>query len=139
MFLGLSITEVRGSISPCLMNVFHPKIPTTLYLFCSALLNAYKLNTLGLGTCVFLDNATSTNKNKHLFAWRMEIVSQSGLSFLRFCFMPAGHMKFAPDQLFSQIASSYKHSDVFTIAELNPPTPICPPHVSYMPTFLTKL
>ena len=68
--------------------------------------------------CVFLDNATSTNKNEYLFAWGMEIVSQSGLSFLHFCFMPAGHTKFAPDQLFSQIASSYNHSDVFTIEEL---------------------
>ena len=68
--------------------------------------------------CVFLDNATSTNKNKYLFAWGMEIVSQSVLSFLRFSFMPAGHTKFAPDRLFSQIASSYNHSDVFTIDDL---------------------
>jgi len=41
--------------------------------------------------CIFLDNASSTNKNKYLFAWGMEIVSQSRLSFLRFSFMPAGH------------------------------------------------
>ena len=68
--------------------------------------------------CVFLDNASSTNKNKYLFAWGMEIVVQSTLSFLRFSFMPAGHTKFNPDRLFSQIASSYSHADVFTIVEL---------------------
>ena len=67
---------------------------------------------------VFLDNATSTNKNKYLFAWGMEIVDQSVLSFMCFSFMPAGHTKFAPDRLFSQIASSYNNSDVFNIDEL---------------------
>ena len=77
--------------------------------------------------CVFLDNAASTNKNKYLFAWGMEIVTLSVLSFLRFSFMLAGHTKFAPDQLSSQIASSYNHSDVFTIDELKS---LCQPYAT---------
>lgn len=77
---------------------------------------------------LFMANATSTNKNKYLFAWGMEIVNQSVLSFLRFSFMPAGHTKFAPGRLFSQIASSYNHSNVFSIDELKQ---LCQSHAMY--------
>lgn len=41
---------------------------------------------------IFLDNATSTNKNQYLFGWVLVLI-------LRFCFLVAGHTKskFAPD------------------------------------------
>ena len=68
--------------------------------------------------CMFLDNATSTNKNRYLFSWGMHMVEQHNVQFMRFSFMLAGHTKFAPDRLFSQIATSYNNSDIFTIEEL---------------------
>ena len=40
------------------------------------------------------------------------------LDYIRFCFMVAGHTKFAPDRLFAQVSNSYNHRDVFTITEL---------------------
>ena len=67
---------------------------------------------------IFLDNAASTNKNRYLFSWGMEIVEQRTLDYVRFCFMVAGHTKFAPDRLFAQVSNSYNRSDVFTIDEL---------------------
>ena len=65
-----------------------------------------------------LDNATSTNKNKYLFAWAMEMVSRGTISHVHISFMLAGHTKFAPDRLFSIIGNAYKSADVFTIHEL---------------------
>ena len=67
---------------------------------------------------IFLDNATSTNKNKYLFSWAMEMVDKAELEHLHISFMIAGHTKFAPDRLFSIIGSAYKAEDVFTIDEL---------------------
>lgn len=67
---------------------------------------------------IFLDNATSTNKNKFLFAWAMELVSRGVISHVHISFMIAGHTKFAPDRLFATIGSAYKVADVFTIDEL---------------------
>lgn len=67
---------------------------------------------------VFLDNASSTNKNRYLFSWGMEMVDQRKIDYIRFCFMVAGHTKFAPDRLFAQVANSYNREDVFTITEL---------------------
>lgn len=67
---------------------------------------------------IFLDNATSTNKNKFLFAWAMELVSRGVISHVRISFMIAGHTKFASDCLFATIGSAYKVADVFTIDEL---------------------
>ena len=67
---------------------------------------------------IFLDNATSTNKNKYLFSWAMEMVSTGKLDHIHISFMIAGHTKFAPDRLFSIIGSAYKTEDVFTIEEL---------------------
>lgn len=51
-------------------------------------------------------------------AWAHEIVQQKRISFLRVSFLIAGHTKFFPDLLFSQIAQTYKRSDVFTTEEL---------------------
>ena len=48
----------------------------------------------------------------------MEMVNQHIVDFMQFSFMLAGHTKFAPDRLFSQIATSYNRSDIFTIEEL---------------------
>ena len=67
---------------------------------------------------VFLDNAANTNKNRYLFSWGMEMVEQRTLDYVRFCFMVAGHTKFAPDRLFAQVSNSYNCRDVFTIEEL---------------------
>lgn len=67
---------------------------------------------------MFLDNAANTNKNRYLFSWGMELVRQTTLDYVRFCFMVAGHTKFTPDRLFAQVSNSYNHHDVFTITEL---------------------
>ena len=67
---------------------------------------------------VFLDNATSTNKNRYLFSWAMEMVSSGKIDHLHISFMIAGHTKFAPDRLFSSIGSAYKAADVFNISDL---------------------
>ena len=67
---------------------------------------------------IILDNATSTNKNKFLFSWAMEMVSSGELDHIHISFMTAGHTKFAPDQLFSTIGCAYKTEDVFTIGDL---------------------
>lgn len=67
---------------------------------------------------IFLDNATSTNKNKFLFSWAMEMVSNGELDHIHISFMIAGHTKFAPDRLFSTIGCAYKTEDVFTIGDL---------------------
>ena len=118
-FLELWIIEKRRSMSTCSMNVSRQKnTDHTISLLHSTIEHIQTEHPWISRVCVFLDNATATNKNKYLFAWGMEIVSQSVLSFLCFSFMLAGHTKFASDRLFSQIASSYNHSDVFTIEEL---------------------
>ena len=67
---------------------------------------------------VFMDNASSTNKNKYLMAATYEVVQQEILNFCRVSFMVAGHTKFAPDQMFAQIARAYYSSDIFNEKEL---------------------
>ena len=67
--------------------------------------------------CIFLD-ATSTNKNRYLLGWSMELVQHSVLDLIRVPFLITGHTKFAPDRVFSSIGSSYIHKDVFNIAEI---------------------
>ena len=76
---------------------------------------------------IFLDNATSTNKNRFLFAWTMEMVSQGQVSHIHISFMLAGHTKFAPDRLFAKTGSAYKTADIFTIHELQR---LCTPSAS---------
>ena len=66
---------------------------------------------------IFLDNAT-TNKNRYLFGWAMEMLQSGILSYLHISFMIAGHTKFAPDRLFATIGSAFKVADTFTIDEL---------------------
>ena len=66
----------------------------------------------------FMDNASSTNKNKYLMAATYEVVQQEILNFCRVSFMVAGHTKFAPDQMFAQIARAYYSSDIFNEKEL---------------------
>ena len=68
--------------------------------------------------CIFLDNAGNTNKNRFLFLWGMKVVEQHKLDHIRFCFLVAGHTKFAPDCLFALIANAYNRADVFTAEEL---------------------
>jgi len=67
---------------------------------------------------LFMDNAANTNKNRYLFSWGMELVERRTLDYVRFCFMVAGHTKFAPDRLFAQVSNSYNRHDVFTVDEL---------------------
>ena len=67
---------------------------------------------------LFLDNASSTNKNFYTMAWAFEMVRQDILGFVRVSFLIAGHTKFSPDLLFSKIAQTYNRSDVFTTVEL---------------------
>ena len=76
---------------------------------------------------ILLDNAANTNKNRYMFSWGMELVEQKIVDYVRFCFMVAGHTKFAPDRLFAQVSNSYSHSDVFTIDELKA---VCDLHAS---------
>ena len=63
---------------------------------------------------IFLDNASSTNKNCYMMSWAYEMVQQRRVDFLRISFLIAGHTKFSPDLLFSKIAQTYNRSDVFT-------------------------
>ena len=67
---------------------------------------------------LFLDNTSSTNKNRYLMGWAYEMIQQKKLSFFRISFLVAGHTKFSPDLLFSRIAQTYNRSDVFTTQEL---------------------
>lgn len=68
--------------------------------------------------CIFLDNATSTNQNRYILGWSMELVQHEVLDFIRVPFLIPGHTKFAPDRVFASIGSSYIHSDVFNVDEL---------------------
>lgn len=77
--------------------------------------------------CIFLDNACSTNKNRYLFAWCIEMVSSNKIDHIHVSFMVAGHTKFAPDRLFSAVAHTYNTSDVFNISELKA---VCLRHAS---------
>ena len=54
----------------------------------------------------------------YLFSWGMDIASQRKVQYIRFAFMIAGHTKFSPDRLFSQVVNSYNRKDLFTISEL---------------------
>ena len=67
---------------------------------------------------IFLDNATSTNKNRYLFSWAVEMVKSGKVDMIHISFLIAGHTKFAPDRLFANVANAYKNADVFTIEEL---------------------
>lgn len=47
--------------------------------------------------CIFLDNATLTNKNRYIIGWAMELVQQKALDYIRIAFLITGNTKFAPD------------------------------------------
>ena len=65
-----------------------------------------------------MDNSTSTNKNRYIVAWAMELVQQQELDYVRIAFLITGHIKFAPKGVFASIGSSYLLTDVFNIDEL---------------------
>lgn len=70
-------------------------------------------------TCAsFLDNAASTNKNRYLISWAMEMVEQEIVSSLHICFLMAVHTKFTHDRLFASCSKTYNKSDVFSEGEL---------------------
>ena len=64
-----------------------------------------------------MDNATSTNKNRYLIGWALELVQHGIFNVVRLPFLVTGHTKFAPDRVFGSVANTYK-SDVFTCGEL---------------------
>ena len=65
-----------------------------------------------------MDNATSTNKNRYLLGWALEMVQHGMLDSVRTPFLVTGHTKFAPDRVFASIANSYNKLDVFNCQEL---------------------
>lgn len=50
--------------------------------------------------------------------WASELVQQGRFDFIHISFLIAGHTKFAPDLLFSQVSQTFSRSDVFNTAEL---------------------
>ena len=84
--------------------VDHSEEKSTVYLFDERIGPKNTDHTISF----FLDNATSTNKNKYLFSWAMEVVSREEVDHIHISFMIAGHTKFTPDCLFSQIGCAYK-------------------------------
>lgn len=67
---------------------------------------------------IYLDNATSTNKNRYLFGWALEMINSGIISYIRISFMIAGHTKFSPDRLFAKVGSAFNVADTFNIEEL---------------------
>ena len=78
---------------------------------------------------IFLDNASSTNKNAYMIAWALEMIQHKKFDFIRINFMIARHkvdvykieflmLYHPPDLLFSKVSKSYGSSDVFTTDEL---------------------
>ena len=65
-----------------------------------------------------MDNATSTNKNRYLLGWAMEIVQHGLFNVVWMPFLMTGHSKFAPDRLFASVANLYNKMDVFSCKEL---------------------
>ena len=51
-------------------------------------------------------------------AWMMELMKLQTFNYVRASFMIAGHTKVCVDRLFSQIAQTFYHSDVFNTQEL---------------------
>ena len=100
------------------MSVLVLRTPTTLYPSSLTFGTVSQQHPWINRLAIFLDNATSTNKNKYLFSWAMEMVSSGELDHIHISFMIAGHTKFAPDRLFSTIGCAYKTEDVFTIGDL---------------------
>ena len=69
-------------------------------------------------SALFLDNATSTNKNRYLCSWALEMVKSGKVDMIHISFLIAGHTKFSPDRMFANVANAYKKADVFTVKEL---------------------
>lgn len=55
---------------------------------------------------IYLDNASSTNKNYYMMGWANEMIKEGKFNFIRISFLIAGHTKFAPD-LFSRISQTF--------------------------------
>ena len=67
---------------------------------------------------IFLENTTSTNKNRYVLGWSIELIQHQLMDLMRISFLITGHKKFDPDRVFASIGSSYNHCDVFNIDEL---------------------
>lgn len=53
-----------------------------------------------------------------MLGWASELVQQGRFGFIRMSFLIAGHTKFTPDLLISQVSQTFSRSDVFNTAEL---------------------
>ena len=63
-------------------------------------------------------NTTSTNKNRYLLGWALEMVQHGIWDSVRTPFLVTGHTKFAPEHAFASIVNSYNKSDVCHCQEL---------------------
>ena len=65
-----------------------------------------------------MDSACSINKNFYILGWASKMVQQGKFDYIRILFFIAGHIKFAPDVLFSKVFLSFSKSDGFTTIKL---------------------
>ena len=109
---------MNQSTSLCLMSVLGPRTLTTQCHYLHTTSNTVASFLTGLDLCVFLDNVTSTNKNRYFVGWALETVQRGILDTIRAPFLITGQMKFAPDRVIASIANSCNKSDVFNCQEL---------------------
>lgn len=76
-----------------------------------------RIPSWGRHLCLYMDNGP-TNKNQFMIQYGMELVQHNHFDSIRLCFLVAGHAKFDPDRLFSNIAHAYNHNDVFITDDL---------------------
>ena len=74
----------------CSMRESVPRMPITLCHFSHTMWKQSLLAWIKR-LALFLDNATSTKKNKFMFAWAMELVSTGTINHIHISFMLAGH------------------------------------------------
>ena len=67
---------------------------------------------------LWMDNAGSTNKNRHMVFWLQELVSEAHFESIQVSFNEPGHTKFLPDEVMARQSHSFSCSDVFTVAEM---------------------
>ena len=71
-----------------------------------------KIPSWGRHICLYMDNGP-TNKNQFMIQYGMELVQHNHFDSIKLCFLVAGHAKFDPDRLFSNIAHASNNNDVF--------------------------
>lgn len=90
----LLTTEVKQSTYLYLMSISGSKIPTTWYHFwCANIQNSGLVPHWDKHVCIFMDNATLTNKNCYLIGWALEIVQYKDFDVIRLLFLVTRHTK----------------------------------------------